>query len=906
MKNIFTRSVFAVLVVVCGLGSIGLVSIAHATVASTIFSDGFESNNFNNWTVSASTQWSIEISSPQANSGSHRAIVHGADTDDSITRTESTAGFQNISLIYSYKVEQDLESNDHVRVEWSLDGSSWTQLFDITNVGSSNSWTQKTHALPSSANNASGFRFRIRSTQDSNGNDRVAFDDISLVGSRIPANTGSISGMKFNDVNGNGARDAGEPGLPNWTISLLGAVATSTVTDASGNYSFAHLQDGSYTVCESLVAGWSQTFPLAGASCAANTKGYSASVSGGNAVTGQDFGNVQLGSIRIQKITDPSDAGGVFPFTVSGNGTTSIASVEGEGSTVFGNLLPGTYSITENVPTGWDFSSATCGNESLNNFANGGNYVVDPGENVVCTFHDTKRSSITITKIADPADGSFTFTLSGGASTPDPVTFTDGEFPGGTNSYTFDNIIPGSSYSISEGVPDGWSGQMTSICTLGESQFSPSLINLPAGRNVSCVFNNTEFGSISGKKFGDENANGINDDEAGISGWTISLSGADDFATTTVTNADGLYLFSNLLPGTYHVCEASQDGWHQSYPAEGNYCDNGNGYEVTLSGGGQSVGGKDFGNYENGSLIGGVFNDANNNGNWDDNELSLEAWTVRFYDTTGATLLGEYITGDNGHYLFNVKPDTYVVKEVHQDEWTQTEPADFYSITISSGETSGENNFGNFQASTGTIGGSSNGDDGITTPTSTTPTSTPPADNTDNTGGGGGGNTGGTGSTGGGGTGYFLPPTTGGGGAGGGTQPSDTELAPNGNTGGGANEPVVTALFTPPVGGGNPPVGGQGGNAQGGGNNGGGIDQGNNGGIGAGGNATSAVLAVQNLQSGGTPPPAEPPSALLASVSNLLTFGTGNNGIGFIAFFLFLLLLFYAGKKVKEYVASEV
>ena len=31
----------------------------------------------------------------------------------------------------------------------------------------------------------------------------------------------TISGQKFNDLNGNGARDPGEPGLDGWTVQLL-------------------------------------------------------------------------------------------------------------------------------------------------------------------------------------------------------------------------------------------------------------------------------------------------------------------------------------------------------------------------------------------------------------------------------------------------------------------------------------------------------------------------------------------------------------------------------------------------------------------------------------------------------------------------------------------------------------
>ena len=74
----------------------------------------------------------------------------------------------------------------------------------------------------------------------------------------------TISGEKFNDLNGNGVQDAGDPGLPGWTIDLLdasGAIVATTVTDDSGNFSFTDVGPGTYTVQEELQAGWIQTFP---------------------------------------------------------------------------------------------------------------------------------------------------------------------------------------------------------------------------------------------------------------------------------------------------------------------------------------------------------------------------------------------------------------------------------------------------------------------------------------------------------------------------------------------------------------------------------------------------------------------------------------------------------------------
>lgn len=71
--------------------------------------------------------------------------------------------------------------------------------------------------------------------------------------------TGSISGMKFNDLNRNGKKGANEPGLGGWVIRLQdenGHVIATTTTDASGNYTFTNLSEGTYKVREVHQKGW--------------------------------------------------------------------------------------------------------------------------------------------------------------------------------------------------------------------------------------------------------------------------------------------------------------------------------------------------------------------------------------------------------------------------------------------------------------------------------------------------------------------------------------------------------------------------------------------------------------------------------------------------------------------------
>ena len=110
------------------------------------------------------------------------------------------------------------------------------------------------------------------------------------------------SGMKFEDKDGDGVKDAGEPGLAGWKIHLFGAndsdhqVAT---TDAEGKYAF-YVKPGSYTVCEEQQAGWTQSYPTAGADCSTHThggtsspgaKGYAITLTSGQDDKDNDFGN---------------------------------------------------------------------------------------------------------------------------------------------------------------------------------------------------------------------------------------------------------------------------------------------------------------------------------------------------------------------------------------------------------------------------------------------------------------------------------------------------------------------------------------------------------------------------------------------------------------------------------------
>lgn len=94
--------------------------------------------------------------------------------------------------------------------------------------------------------------------------------------------TGSICGMKWNDLNHDGVHQSSEPSLQGWTIQLSNG--QTAVTDQFGRYCFSDLAPGGYTVTEKAQPGWVQKFP--------NAPGwYSVTVGAATAAGGFDFGN---------------------------------------------------------------------------------------------------------------------------------------------------------------------------------------------------------------------------------------------------------------------------------------------------------------------------------------------------------------------------------------------------------------------------------------------------------------------------------------------------------------------------------------------------------------------------------------------------------------------------------------
>jgi|GEM_PF-111499 len=161
--------------------------------------------------------------------------------------------------------------NQIVNVSWHINGEEVSSQTSVNTSSYSN------------ASAAPGIWNVTAIASNSNGSDTHMW--VWTVTEQIIGNS-SISGMKFNDSNGNGIKEAGESPLSNWTIVLknsAGSIENTIMTDVNGSYTFSNLTPGNYIVAEVIKPDWKQTLPANGT--------YNVTVTGAENQTGLDFGN---------------------------------------------------------------------------------------------------------------------------------------------------------------------------------------------------------------------------------------------------------------------------------------------------------------------------------------------------------------------------------------------------------------------------------------------------------------------------------------------------------------------------------------------------------------------------------------------------------------------------------------
>jgi hypothetical protein len=136
-----------------------------------------------------------------------------------------------------------------------------------------------------------------------------------------------VSGLKFNDLDGDGTRDATEPGLAGWRVfadldedGIFDASEPSAVSDVNGNFSI-NVQAGHYVFREVAQPGWRPTHHF----------GEFAQVLPPGVIVTRHFGNTQLGLVSGQVIRD-DDADGVADAGEPGQAARVYLDLDDDGS----------------------------------------------------------------------------------------------------------------------------------------------------------------------------------------------------------------------------------------------------------------------------------------------------------------------------------------------------------------------------------------------------------------------------------------------------------------------------------------------------------------------------------------------------------------------------------------------
>jgi hypothetical protein len=519
-----------------------------------------------------------------------------------------------------------------------------------------------------------------------------------------------VSGVKFDDRDGDGSRDSGEPGIGGVEIRVIDTrtgVFFSTLTFPDGSYRICGLSQGrSFRVVEFPPFAFEQTGPndrRFSRRVIARDRGYFIEFCDED-ITGLDFGNRlvpnAIGGLKFEDLNangqrdagEPGMANVTIRLAPSAGGTARTVATDAAGNFLFTEVAPGTYVLSEVVPAGFTQTAPATGTFTVT-LASGGTSI----DNLFGNFRGILTGTISGSKFSDlngnGALDSGETGMAGVTITLTPVP--GGQFAGGVTpsvrttvtgvggAFSFGEV-PLGPYTLSETVPAGF--EQTAPPAPGTI---PVTLTFASRNSVGNLFGNRAAGAaISGTKFNDLNGNGTREaDEPGLSGVTIRLtSPSASFVTTS--DASGAFAFTGITAGSYVVSEVVPTGFFQTAPpAPGTFS-----VDVTT---GQVVTGLLFGNRAvspdlTGSITGQKFLDLNENGVVDGIDRGLEGIVIRLTDASG--VVRETTSDLNGNFSFtNLPPGTYVLSEVLPPGFFQTFPGTptspgTHTITLAPGQ----------------------------------------------------------------------------------------------------------------------------------------------------------------------------------------------------------------------------
>ena len=440
----------------------------------------------------------------------------------------------------------------------------------------------------------------------------------------------AVGDLVFEDIDGDGVQDAGEPGIPDVGVTLFLVdpvtgdpveIATTT-TDGAGVYGFADLAPGAYFVefdLGTLPTGFVATLPNVGDdaldSDADPTTGRTAPtpflVSGAVADLTLDLGafdpvsvgNFVWDDLDGDGVQDPGEPGveGVTVYLWDASGTEiDSTTTDASGAYRFIGLDPGDYSVRfdlTTLPGGYVPTLQDRGGEATDSDADpvtgitrttgfldsqADDLDLDLGLYVPVSVGDRVWYDLSGNGVQDPDESGVTGVVVAVFDVgPDGIGGTSDDVARGTRTtdasgdYRFDGLPPGSYVAVFDlaTLPTGYRATLRdgggddaldSDANRTTGTTAPTGLVASGGSNLTLDLGIVLPVAIGDRVWEDRDADGIQDTaETGIAGvgvtlWNVGPDGlvgtSDDVeVSSTVTSPTGDYLFDGQDPGNYYV-----------------------------------------------------------------------------------------------------------------------------------------------------------------------------------------------------------------------------------------------------------------------------------------------------------------------------------------------------------------
>ena len=355
---------------------------------------------------------------------------------------------------------------------------------------------------------------------------------------------------------------------------------------SSMTYNLDASQLGAKTVTESGTPGWSLTNLVcsgggADSSTDLGTRKATLDIDAGETVL-CTFTNTKHASLQVVKVTDPASDPQDFDFDLTGVATPAGVTLDtdagsaGTPSQVTYQVTAaqlGAYTVTEDATAGWSLTGLVCSGGGADSSTDLGTRKatldIDAGETVVCTFTNTKGSSLTVVKVTGPASDpqDFDFDLTGTGVDADLDLDTDPGSAGTLSSRTFPlDASQLGAKTVTESVTAGWS--LTNlVCMGGGADSSTDLgtrkatLDIDAGESVICTFTNTKDATVQVVK--------VTDPASDPQDFDFDLTGAgfdadldlDTDPGSAGTPSQMSYTLTAAQLGAHTITESTTPGW---------------------------------------------------------------------------------------------------------------------------------------------------------------------------------------------------------------------------------------------------------------------------------------------------------------------------------------------------------